>query len=93
MPDKVKKGFTVTILTTIFSSLVISIFLWFGNAGLQAHDSVGAISDLKEELVITNQSMGEFVRYSMDNRIMLERHSVKLEHCEEEIAKCEERHK
>jgi len=89
MPAVVKKGMSVTILTTIFTALGLSVITWFGNTALDAHDTKIDVSYVKSQMDTLNQSMVGFVEYAHENRMYIEKHNVKIAHCEKRLEKCE----
>ncbi len=91
MPQSVKKGFSVTILTTIFTSIFVALFGWFGTTVLDAHDTKIDVGYVKGQMETLNQSMVEFVSITHDNRIAIAEHELRLELCEEEVDLCKKK--
>lgn len=88
MPTIVKKGMSVTILTTIFTGLGLGIITWFGKTSLEARDTRIDVNYVKAQMDTLNLSMREFIAISHDHRVALQKHELKIEHCESQIEDC-----
>ena len=92
MPPAVKKGFSVTILTTISTSIILAILGWFSNTSLVAHDNNIDMGYVQEEVKEIKQGvddmkliMNSFVAISHRNRIEIEKARLRLDYCEKDF--------
>ena len=100
MPDKIKKGGSWFILGTYVTALALAVTYFLGGELLASHDNrivnihmQETIDDNKAGIDSINNQMKEFIQFSNENRIVLSTQSVEIQHCKDNIKKCEEMHK
>ena len=91
MPPIVKKGMSVTILTSIFTFLGITILTIFGQTTVKAHDESIKAEYVRGQMETMNASMIEFIAYTHEVRTKVATHDIRIEHCEEDIKYCKEK--
>ncbi len=99
MPPAVKKGMTVTVLTSIFTFLGITLLSLVGKSSVMAHDTsidVGyvkkAMFNQGETLKAINVSIQENTTSSYEVRKDLELHGLRISACEKWLDKCDRIH-
>lgn len=101
MPKQVKiwgsVGILSTIFTTLFSALVLGVFGWFGQGSLQAIETVKDVENIRANVAkiettvnVLNTSIAEFMAYSYEMKLDLEKDKLRIQYCEREIEKCRE---
>jgi len=101
MPPVVKKGMSVTILTTLATSLILTVLYGLGNFTLKAHDNIIDVEYVKKQMdrqTISidglNESLGAYIASDYKDKEYLRqeviKHELRIQYCEKWQAKCEE---
>lgn len=100
MSDSTKKGFSVGILSTIATSLILTIIYALGNYTVKAHDTAIDVDYVKKQMdgidasvKTINQTMNEIALMSYENSKEVEKNTLRLLYCERWQSKCETFHK
>jgi len=93
MPAKVKQGFSVTILTTLFTSIILAVLGWTGTGTLKAYQTEVDVGYVKGQLETMNQSLVEVIVLFHEKSVMLEKHQLRLKYCENKITECEKHYR
>lgn len=97
MPPVVKKTMSVTILTSIFTFLGITILTIFGQTSVKAHDTEQAVlvlqdtvDDTKNTVDGINTQMGELFKFQYETLNIVKTNSLIITHCKDDIKDCED---
>ena len=90
MPLAIQKGFSVTILTALSTSIILGMIGWFGQGTLQAYNNTVDVGYVKGQMETMNQSLVEIIVMSHHKNVMLEKHELRIQYCEKQAEKCEE---
>ena len=88
MPAKVKKGFSVTILTALSVSIILAILGWSGNGTLKAYSTAIDVNYVKAQMDTMNQSLSESLVYFHETSQRVEANILRLEYCRDKVGEC-----
>ncbi len=88
MPAKVQKGFSVTILTTIFTTLILALVGWTGTGTLKAYSTEIDVGYVKGQMETMNQTLVEILAISHQRNVSLAKYDLRIKFCEDNIKLC-----
>jgi len=91
MPNIVRKGGSIFILSTYVTAIALAVTYFLGGELLASHDNRNTMVHMQKSIDGVQDTMGEFIQFSNENRIVLTTHTVMITHCKERLDKCEER--
>ena len=88
MPAKVQKGFSVTILTTLFTTLILALVGWTGTGTLKAYSTEIDVGYVKGQMETMNQSLVEILVITHKRNVALAEHELRIKFCEDNMKLC-----
>jgi len=88
MPAKIQKGFSVTILTALATSIILAIIGWSGSGTLKAYSNEIDVGYVKNQLDTMNETMIESLIFFHATNKIVSTNLLKLEYCKGNFVEC-----
>jgi len=90
MPKPVKMWGSITILSTMFTFIILGVIGWSGIGTLKAYDTAVDVNYVKSQMDTMNGTLTELVVLQYNRNIQTEKNTWRIISCEKHQAECED---